>query len=84
MQQKKAAPSGAALFYRPVLCADDRVEVLDELIDIAPDKLVVLYGNYNCQEIPADRRKDVAQRIKAAVEYAKNNGVEVEEHDANR
>lgn len=57
---------------------------LDELIDIAPDKLVVLYGNYNCQEIPADRRKDVAQRIKAAVEYAKNNGVEVEEHDANR
>lgn len=52
---------------------------LDEVIDIAPDKLVVLYGNYSNEEIPADRRKDLAQRIKAAVEYAKNNGVEVEE-----
>ena len=57
---------------------------LDELIDINPDRLVVLYGNYNSDAIPADRRKDVAQRIKAAVEYAKNNGVEVEEHDAQR
>lgn len=53
----------------------------EELVDINPDRLVVLYGNYNNAAIPADRRRDIAQRIKSAVEYARNNGVEVEEHE---
>ena len=53
----------------------------EELVDINPDRLVVIYGNYNNAAIPADRRRDIAQRIKSAVEYARNNGVEVEEHE---
>lgn len=56
----------------------------EEFMDINPDKVVVLYGNYNNDAIPEDRRRKIAQRIKAIIDYARNNGLEVEEIDANR
>lgn len=55
---------------------------IDELQMIDPDRLVVIYGGYNNQELKEERRVKIAQRIKAAVHYAKNNGIEVEEINA--
>ena len=52
---------------------------LDEIEMIKPTKLVVIYGNYGNEDLKPERRNKLAQRIKAAAEYAKANGIELEE-----
>lgn len=54
---------------------------IDEVQDINPTKIVILYGNYGDEELKEDRRVKVAQKIKAVASWAKLNGVQVEEHE---
>jgi len=51
----------------------------DELFDINPTRLVVLQGAYKNDDIPEDNMRRIAQRIKAAADYCRRNGVDVEE-----
>ena len=52
---------------------------IEEIETINPTKLVVIYGNYGNEELKPERRTKIAQRIKAAAEYAKHNGIALEE-----
>jgi hypothetical protein len=54
---------------------------IDELENIEPTDLVVLYEGYGNKDLPDERRADLAKRIKEAVHWAKNNGVKVKEYD---
>lgn len=52
---------------------------IEELETIEPTKLVVFYGGYGNKDLSETRRHTIAQRIVKCVEYAKANGIPVEE-----
>ena len=54
---------------------------IEEVQEINPTKIVILYGNYGDEELKENRRVKVAQKIKAVASWAKLNGVQVEEHE---
>lgn len=54
----------------------------DEIFDINPDRIVFFNGDGDIGELPEERRRTIAQRLKAAREYAERNGIELEEIDA--
>lgn len=54
---------------------------IDELEEIRPTELVVIRGGYGNENIPEERRKKIARRINAAVEWARTTGVKVKEID---
>lgn len=53
---------------------------VDELRQINPSKLVVMYGGYNNESLTPHRRTELARRIKEVVAYARGVGTEIEEH----
>ena len=52
---------------------------IDEVMEINPTDLIVIYGGYGNKELGDDRRAELAGRIKAAIAYAKANGIKVKE-----
>ena len=51
----------------------------DEIFEINPTHLVVIQGAYENDSIDKDRMRKMAQKIKAAADYCRRNGIEVEE-----
>lgn len=55
---------------------------VEEIIEMNPTQLVVIYGNYGDKSLNDDRRATLAGRIREAVKWAKANDIEVKEIDA--
>ena len=55
---------------------------IEEIIEMDPSELVVIYGQYGDKTLTDDRRATLAGRIRDAVKWAKANGVNVKEIDA--
>lgn len=51
----------------------------DEIFEINPTHLVVIQGAYENDSIDKERMRKMAQKIKAATDYCRRNGIEVEE-----
>lgn len=51
----------------------------EEFDQIAPTKLVAIYGNYGSEELTEERRHTIASRIRECVDTAKRLGIELEE-----
>ena len=54
---------------------------IEEVQEINPTKIVVIYGNYGDKDFTEARRVKVAQKIKELAEWAKLNNIQVEEHE---
>ena len=57
---------------------------IEEVEEIRPTKIVVLYGCYGNKQLSDKRRHDIAKRIIECVEYAKANNILLEEIETNR
>ena len=51
----------------------------EEFDQIAPTKLVAIYGNYGSEELSEERRHTIAARIRECVDTARRLGIELEE-----
>lgn len=51
----------------------------DEIFDINPDKIILFTGDGDISELEDERRRTIAQRLKALKEYAERNSIELEE-----
>lgn len=54
---------------------------IEEIQDIEPSRLIVLYGGYGNKNFKDERRQVLAKRIQDGVKYCKAEGIEVEEID---
>lgn len=71
--------TGAAHEYVADVWVIRTAPTLDEVIEINPTDLVVIYGGYGNEELTATRRTELACRINQAVDWAKYNGIKVKE-----
>lgn len=51
----------------------------DELFNINPSRVVILQGAFENADIPPENMRRIAQRIKAAADWCRRNGIELEE-----